>query len=207
MDYLERNSTVIRELRKKVDDLKKGELIGESSRTKTRVFGSYESPTYGETLYVALKQSTSNTTLEKDLSTIVTIARNIPEAIGRLPFFFGLVRDKSGQEVGIVTEDFSQGLTRRVRPLYEEWVDMEDPVVSKLSEIFSGAGGPFGSENMATMVFRVFTDPDNWIERYGDFDHVAANLSSSQKLERMPCWGEILRTQARYTLKLPYALE
>jgi hypothetical protein len=117
MSYLERNSRLLSEIGANVT-FKPGEQRGESRSLKFSSVGSYPSEELGTDVYVGVKEPKEKSSIFMaeqlrqrfifELAVMSVIAENIPHLLPELPLFYGLLTDKDGEPMAIVTEDFSR---------------------------------------------------------------------------------------------------
>lgn len=197
MTYLERNQAIIDELRGV--RLERGDIVGSSSSMSFTSAGHYRSSVLGNTLYVGLKEYTdpekckSSTEARAllELHCICTVAEQLPHLEVELPVFYGILFDRAGKPLGIVTEDFSKGGKYEVQDMT---YDRPELLPNELGEIFPD----MDYYELARVCFSV-----NGQRRLGDFSTSWSNEFSHKFL--MDDVVDQLE-EGKHTLRLGYEL-
>ena len=123
--YLERNKLVISELRDKKVLLTCQDIVGQSTREVFYSAGVVDSIVIGKPIFVGIKKRSAEFSdtgdyltrirFENELAIISAISNNFPELTEKLPLFYGVLVNKQGVAIGILTEDFSEGGLHKVR--------------------------------------------------------------------------------------------
>lgn len=203
MLYIERNRIITDEIAEGVR-LKPGEIIGESKRTRTQVAGSYYSSLLNQQLFLALKTPIRGIDpgLQwiNDMAAHAALYDQIPVLRPELPAFFSLVKDRNGNNVGYLTEDFSQGNRYKVEGLTLWELEEIADVAKQIVEVFRGASGHLSDEELVNMFFNI--NKENYNERrIGDVNRAMQYLGPKERNEKFPISG-LLETQALHTLSL-----
>lgn len=108
MSYLERNKILVAEIGTNLS-IQKGFTNTEAARTTFSSVGSYRSQELGLQVYVGIKETPTQDIRDRlisELAIVHIIATNLPHLLPELPLFYGLLIDREGNPMGIVTEDF-----------------------------------------------------------------------------------------------------
>lgn len=206
MNYLERNAQIIAEVGRSLR-LTRGEIVGWSKRTKVTVLGSYRSELLENQLYIALKETrgvrTPKDKVIEDLAFVSVVADQIPELKPELPLFLGLLRNKNGQDLGTLTEDFSEGKKYRLWEVQEFDLTNQGLLPERLRQFVGGKRSLMESEELATMFFKVGTVGNIVARRLGDFDKSRLHLSLDEREEKFP-QKHIERDLGLYTITVDY---
>lgn len=208
MNYLERNALLIAEINGGVR-LSKRDVVGWSQRTRTTALGSYSSNLLGQEIFVALKETRGGLAPEqivvRDLAWVCAVADGLPDLRPELPLFLGLLRDKNGLSVGMLTEDFSKGGKYKLWEVPEFDLPYQGPLPEQLRQFTAGERGLMDPEELANMFFRVGTVGDIVERRLGDFDKACLHFSIDERLEKFPR-EEIEEKFDLYTVRVSYDL-
>lgn len=123
--YLERNGLFISELREQNFTFVCQQVVGQSTREVFYTAGIFDSAILRKPIHIGIKKrgaefsdlggDLTRLRFENELAIISAISENFPELAEKLPLFMGLLVNRQGVAVGIVTEDFSAGGMHRVR--------------------------------------------------------------------------------------------
>ena len=211
MNWLERNVRVLSEIQTSIR-LKKGELVGRSfSGTTFTTLGSYHSSTLGLELHLGLKnyeRDVHEVRTMDDLAFIRVVAERLPHLEPELPVVFGLLRDRrSGADLGILMEDFSQGsrlqvvevagqdlyyaraLPREIVTLVGEFPDQDDE-----------------DYELGKICFMVGNDESTESRRLGDFNTILTCMPFKKRYEEVFPLDDIFDNFDLYTMTIDYDL-
>lgn len=117
--YLIRNEQILSEMRTLYKEVNLGDEVGSSNRFEFFSTGSFQSRTLNTELFIGVKRRTkewpdtdgfmTQMRFIQELAIISAIWKNFPEFVNQLPAFYGLLLNKTGIAIGMITEDFSQG--------------------------------------------------------------------------------------------------
>ncbi len=123
--YLERNKLVLSELRDKNISFVCQDIVGQSSWQVFYTAGVVDSSVLGKPIHIGIKRrstefrdSTGYLTKERfvnELAILSAISNGFPGLSESLPEFYGMLVNRQGIAVGIITEDFSEGGLHKVR--------------------------------------------------------------------------------------------
>lgn len=198
--YLEMNQRLLAELRASGFVARR---TGDDSSGMSRVFypaGLFVSESLSRDVYMGVKRIgnwvhddtgfVTQLMFLQELAVISAIAKNFPNLLEQLPCVYGLVVNKDGVPLGMITEDFSEGgkfdVSRRA------------PAVYKVKDIF--APGTVDNDDIEKMGFNV-----NGGRRLGDFWPVGV-ISDGENARR---FGQDIIEQriGDFTLKIDYDLQ
>ena len=201
-DYLERNKALIDEIGR-LKSLRRGKVIGKSSSgTTTTNLGSYESSYLEKTVYLAVKQNPNFNYEDRvawDLAIIVAIADKCPKLYPELPIVYGILRNGQGKDIGVLTEDFSEG--GKFPP--------EGVTKRGFMMIFPGAphelkgivvNHNIDDYDLASSAFLV-----NGQRRLGDFNNLKQGLEVNELLARFP-FAEISGNLSEHRVTIDYEI-
>ena len=196
--YKDQNREIIAEINQ-LESLKNGEIIARNSlqTTRVRTLGNFYSKVLDRDVYLALKEYNSFKDLDdlqfkvsEELGFIDLVENNLPQLLNEFPLPHGvLINQKNPNQIGVLTEDFSQN---GKYPVYQisEWNKKILPY-----ELQKLMGSPERLDDLATTCFLV-----NGKRRIGDFGEFFMAQIASKKLYLAKSY---LRKISNYTLRLP----
>lgn len=203
MNWLERNSQLLAEVQTEAR-LQKGLEVGRSGKTTVTAFGSYHSTILGGELYLCLKvvQGKPSDRAISNLAFIRTAVGELPHLEPEFPQLLGLLRNgRNGRELGILTEDFSQGTKLKV-------VEVSGDDIAVLPRELLGLVGPLGRDEnyeLAKTCFLVQREDGSKKRRLGDFDTIRAQMDFTEKFVRFS-QDDIDENLGLYTVTIDYNL-
>ncbi len=202
MDYLGRNRLVIAEIGQNLR-LERGYEVRRGSGSIFTAVGHYRSKVLGNDVYVGLKERKKfrgdvlRFPTARDLSLLRAIEQKLPHLLQEFPLFYGLLVDSTGEEVGVICEDFSQGGKYEVNEVTRSWrIPVRDDEIPKELERLKGR--KIDNHDLATMCFLV-----DGRRRIGDFVEVFSGLSISEMEEIFPT-SDLSKQLRKYTLRVKY---
>lgn len=137
--YLEKCIEVVAELRQlDLSSMTRGEYIGEGSSFRVYNLGQIGldgSTHLGLKLSKPPRKGQSIMRLSQEIASIDKILEKVPNTIDRVPSFMGLIAvGDSDNDVAVVTEEVTKGLTLSIRPIPADWPE----------ELAQGLGGEYG---------------------------------------------------------------
>ena len=201
VDYLENNAKLLSEAGQNLQ-FARGKIIGDTGQTRFTAVGEHYSDIAGRILYFGLKEYYFHSNplyyyqarSIADLAIIRKISKKFPYLAKELPFFYWLLQDSNGQNIGILTEDFSEGGRYEV-----DAVNFDNNLPQEIKELIPD----ISNEEMRKICFEV-----NGQRRLGDFNTMLTFLSLREREEVFPCI-DILKDideHDKYTSRLSYPL-
>jgi hypothetical protein len=196
MNYLERNALIVAEINQNITSealtLRKTGKSSFGSSTEFFPVGQYESKILGVELYLGFKKSIPGRFLffYNDLGIASAIATQIPELSPEVPVFIASVKNKRGQALGVLTEDFSKGGREEVKALHEALTDLLPVGIRTLNYL--------DDEELAKVAFLVGNEEKR---RLGDFNTVLPGLSLRLR-EKLTQSDQILVREKDFTVSV-----
>ena len=197
--YLTRNQVLLQEIAQTAL-LQRGSIIGISeNETKVSTLGSYHSQTLERTLFLALKEFRRDIEIEvlRSLSILEVIAERFPHLRDELPTIYGLLKNRLGKPIGVITEDFSEGRRYKVDDVADKLFGAKYPHLVP-HELQSLTGKESELFDLASVAFLV-----NGKRRLGDFNLILQGMTANERLERFPI-SDIYDNLDSHTLRINY---
>lgn len=166
MGYWDQNKRLLEEIAQ--HHWKRGKEIGSGMNATVMSIGSYFSATLNRDLYLALYvRNTDNHVWELagEMATILSLEKDVPHLIPEFPIVRGVFQ-YGEQQIGMVTEDFSQGSQYEVIEMIKEG-QLQFPTEQLPMEIRGKGNNIIDPAYLATVCFMV-----NGQRRMGDFDEL-----------------------------------
>lgn len=193
--YRDTNHQILEEINN-LDFLREGKKIGENDSGRTTVIsiGKFYSETLGRELDIALKKYSNkhgdvlDFHVAQELGMIDLIEENLPQLVVEFPIFHGVCLDTNGQQIGVITEDYSCGGIIPVRSFFGL---SGEELPYEIQEII----GKKDKDDLATVFFLA-----NGKRRIGDF----GELTEGTLDEKIALSENYLENMEKYSVKLSF---
>ncbi len=183
--YVERNLRIIDELNTKTKSgdmvlSRKGE-VARSTNTRFTSVGSMQSVEIGGELHLGLKERNPKINMVeflRELLVVGAIADKIPDLSSEVPIFYAFLEGIDGNNLGVLTEDFTKGGTDLVLEVHEETPQLAE-LIPDLSDVIPRV---FKQD----LVHAMFLVGNNRTRRLGDFNTILSGMSRAEVRKQFP---------------------